>query len=641
MNEEDKYVLNFFSDEKLGIPKIEKIFIDYLFNFPILDFIDDYFILFNTLNKQDNEIYKPKKSKDYIFKIKSFSDLKKEIEEILNLFGIYSLELFENKLNELNNFISEIYKNVEEEKKKVPNILKKQAKKDIRERLNNPSNEKINEIMNNEDFKKKLKEEEKKMIDNLEKQKNEKIKNNKTKFENNKKIFEEAIDKLKSSLDNLQNKLIFYNLINEESIKKNTKYENKIELTLSYTKADFENHEENEKYFPIRGGCLPKINNHIFLHENEEFNEKLYKEFTENLNNNKIKINKKKYYVVKTKLRNGFIYNNSLSYFTRTINNNKKIMQILSLSNKNLTIKLKDYKDMSGNSFGFYKILIDDQIGNNIPTKEDLNIENNFGERPELYSILSENPNYIQKLISLPYSDFSSKTEGGLTPLSLALINRLNNIVKILLDSKNINKIGDLNSSNELGLTYLHLAVTNNIDFAVNNLINNGADISLSNRKEENNPIHLMGIYARNEIILNIYKNEKFIQNINNQRPDGKTALHFISSNSILGTKLFILSGADYQIYDTFGNTPAKYAFYSGRFDCYDLLMEKTHDKHDFILRQKIESMILNSKDDKLLRQSLFFQDEIQYDNKISNNMDFKDLINFYEKNDYKKMLKN
>ena len=163
MNEEDKYVLNFFSDEKLGIPKIEKIFIDYLFNFPILDFIDDYFILFNMLNKQDNEIYKPKNSKDYIFKIKSFSDLKKEIEEILNLFGIYSLELFENKLNELKNFISEIYKNVEEEKKKVPNILKEQVKKDIRERLNNPSNEKINEIMNNEEFKKKIKEEEKKI----------------------------------------------------------------------------------------------------------------------------------------------------------------------------------------------------------------------------------------------------------------------------------------------------------------------------------------------------------------------------------------------------------------------------------------------------------------------------------------------
>ena len=31
----------------------------------------------------------------------------------------------------------------------------------------------------------------------------------------------------------------------------------------------------------------------------------------------------------------------------------------------------------------------------------------------------------------------------------------------------------------------------------------NGADISKSNRKEENTPIHLMAIYARNEIIFN------------------------------------------------------------------------------------------------------------------------------------------
>ena len=65
------------------------------------------------------------------------------------------------------------------------------------------------------------------------------------------------------------------------------------------------------------------------------------------------------------------------------------------------------------------------------PETKNNNKENNFGERPELYSILSDNPNYFKKLISLPYSDFSSKTEGGLAPLSLALINRLINIVKI------------------------------------------------------------------------------------------------------------------------------------------------------------------------------------------------------------------
>ena len=57
------------------------------------------------------------------------------------------------------------------------------------------------------------------------------------------------------------------------------------------------------------------------------------------------------------------------------------------------------------------------------------------------------------------------------------MIYRLNNTVKILSGPKNINKIGDLNTSNELGLTYLYLTIIKNIDFAVNNLINNGADI--------------------------------------------------------------------------------------------------------------------------------------------------------------------
>ena len=87
-----------------------------------------------------------------------------------------------------------------------------------------------------------------------------------------------------------------------------------------------------------------------------------------------------------------------------------------------------------------------------------------------------------------------------------------------------------------------------------------------------------MGIYARNEIIFNIYKNKNFIKNINNQRPDGKNALHFMSSNSILGTKLFLLSGADSETFDKFGNTQARYAFYSGRFDCYDLLMNNKNN---------------------------------------------------------------
>ena len=258
-----------------------------------------------------------------------------------------------------------------------------------------------------------------------------------------------------------------------------------------------------------------------------------------------------------------------------------------------------------------------------IPTSEELNRANNFGERPELFAISTENPNFIKKIISLSYSNFSNKIEGGMTPLSLSLINDSKSVTKILLDTNYIHKIGDLNIVNELGLTYLHLAVTSNDDFASKTLIENGADISLGNRKEDNTPIHLIGIYARNEIIKNIYQNQNFIKNLNNQRIDGKNILHFMSANSILGTKFLLSLNAKCDIFDKFGNTPARYAFYAGRFDCYDLLINKFNNKFDINLRQKVEKLIIES----------MFNDN-NYEKQDDNI--FKNLVCFYEKNDYK-----
>ena len=140
----------------------------------------------------------------------------------------------------------------------------------------------------------------KKVEEDLDKQKKEIISKNRSAFEQKKKEIQTFIDKLKTSLDNLQNKLIYCNLINEESIKKlSVIQKNALILTLSYTKALYEEKKEEEKFIPIRGGCLPKINDNLFLNENEEFNEKLYKEFTKNLNNTK-KSKNKKYYIVKT-----------------------------------------------------------------------------------------------------------------------------------------------------------------------------------------------------------------------------------------------------------------------------------------------------------------------------------------------------
>ena len=77
---------------------------------------------------------------------------------------------------------------------------------------------------------------------------------------------------------------------------------------------------------------------------------------------------------------------------------------------------------------------------------------------------------------------------------------------------------------NELGYTPLHLAIMNNNDKAVKILLENGADISLSTKKNDNSSIHLMSIYSRNEMILNILKDksskayEQFIKNINQKK---------------------------------------------------------------------------------------------------------------------------
>jgi len=147
-----------------------------------------------------------------------------------------------------------------------------------------------------------------------------------------------------------------------------------------------------------------------------------------------------------------------------------------------------------------------------------------------------------------------------------------------------------------------------------------GEYISLTDRKEENTPIHLIGIYARNEIISCIYKDKNFINFLNKQRPDGKTSLHFMCSNSILGKKLFLESGADSNIFDTFANTPAKYAFYFGRFDCYDLILKKNKNLKESALKNKIDEIIYNFNNNEFKKKSL---------------KEYKDLVELYENNDY------
>jgi len=622
--EQDKYLINLFSDENLRIPEIKKAFIKLLFKFPSFSFINEYNLLYITLNLQNNELYKPKNSQFHILSILSFSELKKDVEEILNLFGIYYLELKENENKKIDEEILKVNKFLEEEKKKALDKLIERARNEIKEKFNINTEEEINEILNRPNYKSALDQKKINIINSNNSKRNQIIQKLKKDMSFDKKKFENAIDKLKNSLDILQEKLIYYKLIDEELVNKVSSGFKPLKIEINYTKASFENKEsENEKYFPIRGGCYPKINNKIFLNENEEINEELYKEFINNKIINNKKKNAKKYYVVKTELRNGFIYGSLLDFFSKSIDINKMVLQIASITSKDCTHKVKHIKDNSGNSLGHYQVLLYPQLGkeklNNI-TQESLNVENNFGIRPELNAVSTENISLCRKLLSISYSNFSIRTEGGLTPLTLALINKSKNIVDILLDNQYIRKNGDLNISNELGFTPLHLAVISNLDNAVKLLLKNGGNISLTDRKEENTPIHLIGIYARNEIISCIYKDINFIKFLNNQRPDGRTALHFMCSNSILGTKLLLESGADANIFDTLANTPAKHAFYFGRFDCYDLIIKNNKNIKESSLKNKIDEIIYNNNDNELKKKSL---------------KEYKDLEELYKNNDF------
>ena len=90
------------------------------------------------------------------------------------------------------------------------------------------------------------------------------------------------INNLNHSLENLQKKLINYNVITSELIKNYCSKSNLyINFSINYTKSVFldKKEKDNEKYLPIRGGCLPEINNDVVLRESEEFNDLLYKEF--------------------------------------------------------------------------------------------------------------------------------------------------------------------------------------------------------------------------------------------------------------------------------------------------------------------------------------------------------------------------
>jgi hypothetical protein len=86
--EEDKSVFLYLTEENMKIPEALEELQEILFLIPIVLIKEDLDIIYDLLIKENEENLKPEKSKEELYNIKNFSELKEEITEIMNYFQI-------------------------------------------------------------------------------------------------------------------------------------------------------------------------------------------------------------------------------------------------------------------------------------------------------------------------------------------------------------------------------------------------------------------------------------------------------------------------------------------------------------------------------------------------------------------------
>ena len=106
----------------------------------------------------------------------------------------------------------------------------------------------------------------------------------------------------------------------------------------------------------------------------------------------------------------------------------------------------------------------------------------------------------IIKLLLNSHAVITTSHEGGNTPLHIASINS-HEIVRLLLDTKSKNQF--INKKNNLGETALFLAAKNKQQDVVSILIQNGADVTISNITGDT-PVHRAAFNGHTEILKNV-----------------------------------------------------------------------------------------------------------------------------------------
>ena len=587
LGKENEYLVAYFNLKEKGLNSIKNMFYANVNDLIIKNVKKEYIFLFKIINENKN-IFGDIFNNYNVEKLSTLTTLKK-IEDFINEFVslVYlALDYLDEKFEKRNIKFDEQLKKLGKERieKDINNMYLNQRKL-LYEKFKNTI--KVNEILNKQVNKDILEAQKLKIKNKVEQKIEEKIDKNKKKEQQFKLTIEGIIENLSKNLIDISNKIK-----NSTVINKNQKYENKkyIFFNVQFPKISYESkiNLDNIKNNTI-GGCLPAINNNIILN-NIIINDNSYKSIKENKNQNFNFQNK--YYIIKSKLKQGFTFDDSILYNTlKTIDKGKENI-ISSLQKKDYNPK-NNIKDYNGATITHYKMYLNDENTHNFITENELKIKDDNDLRPEIYAICANNIKLIEKLFKMKNSDFSSNICDVASPFLVAIMTQNREMINIFLN--NYKRLGDLNYSSEDKNTPLHYLCLLNMPEESFRLLQIIDRLDIENERDGNNPLQILCINSNFETLKKIMNYNKIDNYINMKRYDGKTLLHFTSENSLLCTSLLLRKKIDKYSKDINNATPLENAFFSGRYDCFNRINDNDINNSLFIeLNTKLNNILTN-----------------------------------------------
>ncbi|KAM9359477.1 ankyrin repeat and protein kinase domain-containing protein 1 [Symphorus nematophorus] len=194
------------------------------------------------------------------------------------------------------------------------------------------------------------------------------------------------------------------------------------------------------------------------------------------------------------------------------------------------------------------------------------------------YTVASRDAESVEHVLNLG-ADVSCTTARGYTPLIIAVVHRIHDIISLLLDHG-----ADANQGDEDQWTALHFAAQNGDDRTVRLLLDKGAVVD-AREKAGWMPLHL-ACQNGHETVVRLLLSRLSEEAVREQEAQGKTPLHLASAYGHLNiAKLLLSHGADPNATDLSLSTP---------------LHLSAEEGHNRVVRQLLKSEVdINSADSR------------------------------------------